>query len=197
MADAVRSVLLVSNQRKFVHCWSPDGRCILYATLAPATNRPDIYALLLGDSIRTAPVLTGPFIETQAAISPDGKWLAFMSDESGQPEIYVQSFPGPGSQWRVSTTGGVEPAWRGDGQELYYVSLDSKMMAVGFTPGPRPGISVPRKLFDSPLGPPVRTRNRYVVTRDGQRFLFIAPFGEERVGATTVVLDWLGRLEKR
>ncbi len=112
-------------------------------------------------------------------------------------EVYVQAFPGPGGKWRISTTGGLEPHWRGDGKELYYLTLDSRVMAVAVTPGPAPKFSLPQKLFDTPLGPPFPTRNRYVVTPDGQRFLFVAPAGEARPGVTTVVLDWLGRLRGR
>jgi hypothetical protein len=109
----------------------------------------------------------------------------------------VQSFPGSGGKWRVSTAGGGGPTWRGDSRELYYVTPDRKLMTVSVEPGSPPRFSLPQKLFDTPLGPPFPTRNRYVVTRDGQRFLFVAPEGGGNVGATTVVLDWLGRLEKR
>ena len=193
----VDSLLFASDQQKLAGSWSPDGQWITYMMRSPSVPRFDIYGLSLGDSTRPVPLAATPFNEAQAVISPDGKWLAFVSDESGQFEIYVRTFPGPGGKWRVSTAGGGEPTWRGDSRELYYLSPDSKLMMVSVEPGTPPRFSLPQRLFDTPLGPPFPIRNRYVVTRDGQRFLFVAPAGEGKVGATTVVLDWLGRLEKR
>ena len=191
------SLLYRSDRVILPQCWSPDGRWIVCITLSPVGGRPNLYGLLLGDSIRSVPLATGPFTEAQGAVSPDGKWLAYLSSESGEPEIYVQPFPGPGSKWRVSTTTGGEPSWRGDSREIYYLTQTSEMMAVAFTPGPMPKISPPHKLFDAPLGPPEATRNRYVVTRDGQRFLCVVPSRTGRVGATTIVLNWPDRLKAR
>ena len=190
------SLLYRSDQEKYAGSWSPDGRWITYMMRSAIVPRWDLYALSLGDSVRAVPIATTPFREAQAVISPDGKWLAYLSDESGQNEIYVRSFPGAGDKWRLSTSGGGEPTWRGDGRELYYLTRGSKMMAVSVEPGDPPHFSLPKELFDTPLGPPFPVRNRYAVTGDGQRFLFVAPEDAAQVGATTVVLDWLGRLEK-
>ena len=110
--------------------------------------------------------------------------------------IYVQAFPGPGGKWRISPSGGSEPRWRGDQRELYYLSVDRKMMAVTVEPGTPPRFSLPRELFAAPVNRDFNTRNRYDVSRDGQRFLVVAAQGETAVGPTTVVLDWLGLLEK-
>jgi serine/threonine protein kinase/dipeptidyl aminopeptidase/acylaminoacyl peptidase len=188
------SVLYHSDTRIFPECWSRDGRWIVCQTDRARSGHTNTYGLLLGDSARLVPLATGPFTEAQAMLSPDGKWLAYTSNESGEFEIYVQSFPGPGGKWRVSATSGLEPSWRGDSRELYYLTTTGEVMAAEITPGSVPGISAPVKLFDAPLGPPFPTRNRYVVTRDGQRFLFLAPAGARTVGATTVVLGWLARL---
>lgn len=191
------SILFASEQQKFAASWAPDGRWITYIMRSAAVRQFDVYGLSLGDSVRPVPLAATAFMEVAAVISPDGRWLAILSNESGQLEVYVQPFPGSGGKWRVSTAGGRDPTWRGDSKELYYVTPDSKLMMVLVGPGSPPRFSLPQELFDTPLGPPFPTRNRYVVSRDGQRFLFVAPEGAGNVGPTTVVLDWLGRLEKR
>jgi serine/threonine protein kinase/Tol biopolymer transport system component len=193
----VDSLLYASDEQKLAGSWSADGRWIAYMMRSSAVSRWDISALSLEGSPRSVPVTTTPFLEVNPAISPDGRWLAYQSNESGEMEVYVRTFPGPGSKWRVSTQGGREAEWRGDGRELYYVTFDGKMMAVAVEPGAPAKFSLPHELFDTPLGPPFPTRNRYVVTRDGQRFLFVSPQSEGQVEATTVVLDWLGRLRRR
>ena len=191
------SILFASDQQKFAGSWAPDGRWITYLMRSGAVRQFDVYGLSLGDPIRPVPLAASPFMDVAGVISPDGGWVAIVSDESGQFEVYVQSFPGVGGKWRVSTAGGGDPTWRGDSRELYYVTPDSKLMMVSVEPGSPPRFSLPQKLFDTPLGPRFPTRNRYVVTRDGQRFLFVAPEGGGNVGATTVVLDWLENLQKR
>ncbi len=191
------SVLLSSNDQMAVGWWSADGRWVTYMMRPSAVGVWGIYALTMTAPVRSVPLVVSKFVEVQPLISPDGRWMAYASTESGQLEVYVQAFPGPGAKWRISNAGGLEPHWRGDGKELYYLTLDSRLMAVAVTPGPTPKFALPQKLFDTPLGPPFPTRNRYVVTRDGQRFLFVAPAGDARPGVTTVVLDWLGRLRGR
>ena len=195
--EGADSLLFASDEEKYAESWSSDGRWLSYMMRSSAVRRWDIYALPMEGSSRPVPLATTPFLEVEPQISPDVKWLAYMSDESGQPEVYAQSFPGPGGKWRISTQGGRDPAWRGDGKELYYIAPGGKMMAVALEPGVPPRFSLPRELFDTPLGAPFPTRNRYVVTRDGQRFLFVAPQTEGQLGPTTVVLDWLGRLKRR
>jgi serine/threonine protein kinase/dipeptidyl aminopeptidase/acylaminoacyl peptidase len=192
------SLLLASNEQKFAEMWSPDGKVITYIMRSGLTNRRwDIYGLILGDSVRARPIVATPFAEYDPQLSADGKWMAYVSRESGDAEIYVQAFPGPGGKWRISTHGGTEPRWRGDGHELFYLGLDRKMFSVPVTPGTPPHFSLPERLFDAPVVVDANTRNRYVVTRDGQRFLMVTPEGEAKLGATTVVLDWLGRLSAR
>ncbi len=195
--EGTDSLLYESEEQKYMGSWSADGRWLAYMMRSPAVRLWDIYALQLGGSPGPVPLATTPFLEVSPVISPDGKWLAYMTNESGQMEVYVQAFPGPGGKWRVSTQGGRDPAWRRDGRELYYLTPGGKMMAVALEPGIPPRLSLPRVLFDTPLGPNFPTRNRYVVTRDGQRFLFVAPQAEAQTQVTTVVLDWLGRLRRR
>ncbi len=131
-------MLLASDQAKVPSSWSPDGRFLLYTSGDPQTSQ-DLWVLrMVGD--RTPSVfLKTPFRESNAALSPDGRWVAYQSNESGQAEIYVRPFAPPGAagtpagaaggQWQVSTAGGVYPVWRPDGKELYYVNPAGAMMA--------------------------------------------------------------------
>jgi len=151
----------------------------------------NIYALATDGSAKMDPLVTTPFLDVHPVFSPDGKWLAYMSLESGQNEIYVQSFPEPVHRRRISAQGGAQPFWRGDGRELFYLALDRSLMSVAVLPGPPARFALPVKLFDAPVVPRPITRNLYVPSRDGQRFLMVTPAGDTRVAATTVVLDWL------
>jgi len=176
--------------------WSSDGRWLPYFSRG-ADEDWDLYALSFDDSIRSVPIRVTSFNEYRPVLSPDGTLLAYGSTESGGYEIFVQAFPGPGGKWRVSTAGGFEAQWRGDGRELYYLSFDKKVMAVSVEPGSPPRFSLPRELFSVPVTSNVTQRNRYTVSKDGQRFLVITEGEDTDVGPTTVMLDWLGRLEKR
>jgi Tol biopolymer transport system component len=176
--------------------WSSDGRWLTYVVRGNASSW-DIHALSLGDSVRSIPVCATSFPEYQPALSPDGSLLAYGSAESGGYEIFVQAFPGAGGKWRVSNSGGFEPRWRADGRELYYLGPGRTLMAVSVEPGIPPRFSLPRELFLTGAANSGAVRNRYDVSRDGQRFLIVSSGGERTVGPTTVVLDWLGRLEKR
>ncbi len=189
-------ILVGGGGRHALSGWSPDGQQLLYLERAQNPPNWDIHALSVTDSVRTVPIVTTPFSEYQPAFSPDGKWLAYGSVESGGAEVYVQAYPGPGGKWRISNSGGSEPHWRGDGRELYYLSRDRRVMAVAVEPGTPPRFSLPRELFTAPISTNIAVRNRYEVSEDGQRFLIIATSGSVAVGPTTVVLDWLGRLEK-
>ena len=129
--------------------------------------------------------------------SPDGEWMAYSSDESGQREVYVQPYPGPGGKWQISTNGGHEPVWNPEGGELFYRS-GSSMMAValdmesGFTAG------TPQILFEGPYVPTAFSFPFYDVSADGQRFLMLAPVASQTGGATQihVVLNWAEELKR-
>ena len=118
--------------------WSPDGRFVLYrynsiqASL-PSTSSTgwDIWALPLDGDRKPFPVVQTNFEERDGQFSPDGKWIAYQSNESGRFEIYVQPFPGPARKWGpISTNGGAQVRWRRDGKELFYIALDDRLMAV-------------------------------------------------------------------
>lgn len=129
------------------------------------------------------------FDEGDPAFSPDGRWMAYFSNESGQAQIYVQSFPLGGSKSRISTGGGMEPRWRGDGKELFFLAPDGTMMAAGIDTAKDFNVTVPQPLFETGI---TSTENNhpYVVTRDGQRFL--VPVTDQSAAAQMiVVLNWL------
>ncbi len=144
-----------------------------------------------------------PFLRTnaneiQGRFSPDLRWIAYTSDESGVPEIYVRRYPGGDGMWRVSTNGGAQPQWRRDGKELFYLAADGKLMAAdvrvsasGFATDPA------RPLFDTGIkGLFVDRRNHYVVTRDGQRFLLNVTAEDDNLAPITVVMNWAAGIER-
>jgi Tol biopolymer transport system component len=190
--EGEEKLLLKSDELKVPCDWTRDGRYIVFQSRGKETSW-DIWILPTFGDRKPVPFLKTQFAEALPVFSPDGRFLAYQSNESGRNEIYVQSFPGPGGKWQISAAGGVEPRWRADGKELYYRAPDQKVMAVevqtggGFTPG------VPQPLF---LGrfDAANARNRYLPTADGRRFLTVAPLGRESMTPTTVVLNWNAEL---
>jgi DNA-binding winged helix-turn-helix (wHTH) protein/Tol biopolymer transport system component len=183
-------VLLEDDRRKTVQDWSPDGRYLLFSRM-DAKSGLDLWTLPLSGSREPVPLMTSPANERQARISPDGRWIAYTSDESGGLEVYVQEFPGLGSKRTLSVGGGAGPTWARGGRELFYLATDRRLMSVEFgSAGPRsPARPIP--LFSPPLvGDVWQARNYYVVTRDGQRFLFNAVDNADNVGIN-VIVNWL------
>jgi Tol biopolymer transport system component len=134
----------------------------------------------------------------RARFSPDGRWLAYVSNESGRYEVYVQPYPGPGGKWQISTEGGTEPAWNPNGRELFYRSGD-KMMAVDIAMQPGFTVSKPRALFAGWYEATPATFSNYDVTPDGQRFLMLKRNEQEASAPTqiNVVLNWFEDLKRR
>jgi len=134
----------------------------------------------------------GYFIQ-HVTISPDGRWIAFSSDQSGRREVFVIGFPEPGTPRQVSLAGGIQPRWRGDGKELFFLAADSKLMAVGVnTAAQNVTFGRPEPLFDAPMRLWLdldRADTDYDVSPDGQRFL-INVVREERAAPLTVILNW-------
>ena len=143
-------------------------------------------------------VLGASFMELHCQFSPDGKWIAYSSNESGRWEVYVRSFPDRGGKWPVSTNGGAQPRWRRDGKELFYISADKKLMAVDvIADGASFEPAVPKALFDLRVpGNLPGPRNWYAVSKDGQRFLVTTNLEESTAQPTTVVLNWTADLKK-
>jgi eukaryotic-like serine/threonine-protein kinase len=174
--------------------WSPDGRFILYSQLNERTGR-DVWAVPLTEPRQPYPLLNSEFNEYRAQLSPDGRWLAYVSDESGGYEVYVQPFTADGKlggdKVRISTGGGNQPRWRRDGQELFYFAGDRQMMAVGVqTSGATFERSAPKALLIARIQPdtPMHLGVHYDVTADGQRFLIASQVGEAT--PVSVILNW-------
>jgi len=170
--------------------WSRDGRYLVYTNLDPKT-RNDLWVLpLLGDR-KPQVFLQTEFDESHGQFSPDGRFLAYQSNETGRHEIYVRPFPvASGGRWQVSSGGGYQPRWRRDGKELFYVRPDQKIMAVGVNAGTAFQSSAPQELFDSQIAGNMLTQSyRYSVTPDGQRFL-VNTLPDLEGSAVTVVVNW-------
>lgn len=177
--------------------WSADGRFILYQEQNQKTSL-DLWVLPLSGDQKPFPYLQTDFAEQQGRFSPDGKWVAYASNESGTWEVYVQSFPASGGKWQISTNGGAQPQWRRDGKELFYLSPDRKLMAVDVKGHDTFDAGAPKELFGLRLqtGGLPGPRNYYVASADGHRFL-VASAPEDRITTpTTVVLNWTADLRR-
>src|SRR5262249_52839116 len=120
-------LLLESDQNKMPTDWSSDGRFLLFRSNDPRTGY-DLWVLPVSADKKPIPFLKTPAEEREGQFSPDGKWIAYQSNETGRFEIWVQPFPGPGAKFHISSDGGAQPRWNKNGKEIFYVSLDSKMM---------------------------------------------------------------------
>jgi Tol biopolymer transport system component len=184
--------LLESSQNMLPEDWSRDGRFLSFIT-SDSAGRWDLSVLPVGGTSKPSQVTKTPYNEMGSQFSSDGHWIAFESDESGRNEIYVQPFPGPGAKTIVSTAGGLQARWRGDGRELFYVAPDGKLMAVAMHVAPSGKAlepSSPIALFVTRISS-TRTggsRHEYVVAADGQRFLMNA-FVEQNAAPITLVLN--------
>jgi Tol biopolymer transport system component/predicted Ser/Thr protein kinase len=175
--------------------WSPDGRALAFLQVSSGPTGFDIWVLRMGDH-EARPFLQTPFTETAPVFSPDAHWLAYMSNESGRNEIYVQPYPGPGGKYQISTDGGTEPVWNPKGGELFYRQGD-KMMAVEVTTQPKFSAGEPRMLFEGPYLPTPQTFANHDVSADGQRFLMLKPTGQAQASTQiNVVLNWTEELER-
>jgi serine/threonine protein kinase/Tol biopolymer transport system component len=157
----------------------------------------EIRAMPLSGDRKSFRVTDTPGANDEPQLSPDGRWLAYYSNELGSPQIWVQPFPGPGVRQRVSTNGGNQPKWRGDGKELFYLRPDGMLMTVDITPGPTLEVGAPRELFKTPLKAVSSISDQYAVTRDGQRFLSLGPVGETTEVPVTIVVNWAAGLADR
>ena len=188
--DASEELLLESPLSKHAQSWSPDGRFLVYATFE-AKTKGDLWMLAMTGDRTPVPLLRTPFNEEQASISPDGRWYAYTADESGRDEVYVQPFPPSGAKWQVSTGGGGDARWRADGRELFYIAEDRRLMSIAIKSGNTfdPGAATP--VLDTGMPPHWgEARNHYDVSRDGKRFLFMAPVDDDRSAPFTVVVNW-------
>jgi serine/threonine-protein kinase len=192
-SGGVEQLTEFSDYQHTLGSWSPDG-VLAFEELNPATGR-DIWVLRLSDR-KAQPFLHMPFDEAAPAFSPDGRWLAYASDETGRYEIYVQPYPGPGGKSQISTEGGTEPVWAHDG-EIFY-RQENKIMAVGTKTQPTFSAGNPKVLFEGRYVRTQQTQPNYDVSRDGQRFLMVKA-SEQTEAATqiNVVLNWFEELKRR
>jgi Tol biopolymer transport system component len=200
--------LLTGNRVLHPRDWSSDGRFLVYDGLDPKTQW-DMWILPMergtaGANRQPVPFLQTDFNEHNGQFSPDGRLMAYVSDESGTLEVYVAPFPATGDRWRkrISSSGGIQPRWRRDGKELFYIAPDGTLMAVKITAERTFEASSPRSLFktrlagvDSLITPPMFTD--YAVTGDGQRFLITSITEETPPASITVILNWPSALEPR
>jgi eukaryotic-like serine/threonine-protein kinase len=194
--EGEEKLLHKSTEGKFITDWSRDGRFIAYESAYPTTNR-DVWILPMEGEPKPYPILDSKFNEGEAHFSSDGKWIAYVSDESGVPEIYVLNFPTKGGKLPISTSGGRQPRFTRDGHELIYLANDGQMMSVkikGATFG------TPTQLFT--IHTPMRGVSLfrytpvYDVTADGQKFLIATPVEEVTTTPINVIMNWTAGLKR-
>jgi Tol biopolymer transport system component len=191
--------LVSSGELKYNPHWSPDGEYIIYSQLNPKTN-VDLYLLSLSGEKKSTSLLQTSFIEAQGRFSPNGRWIAYISNETGQFEVYVQSFPITGAKIPISIGGGSQPLWRADGRELYYYASDRNIVAVEVnSDGPTFKVGEARPLFEirvASIDQSFPGNGYYTVTQDGKRFLVSSlPETQERQ-QINVILNWTAHLKK-
>ena len=171
---------------------SPDGKTLAFVRQSAETSG-DVFLADLGGESQPRAWLSTPAYEGGAQFSPDGRWIAYASDETGQMQVYLRPFPGPDPKEPVSTQGGTQPAWNRNGRELFYRN-GNKMMVVDVSTNPRLVLSQPRQLFEQPYGFFTITVPNYDVSLDGQRFLMVKDeSGSQRLN---LVLNWFEELKR-
>jgi eukaryotic-like serine/threonine-protein kinase len=188
--------LLKDESIKIPSGLSPDGRSLLYVSRGSAADF-DLLILPLSGDRKPFPFIKTPYNELAGRFSPDGEWVAYQSNESGDYEVYVAPFPATGLKVRISTHGGFWPVWRGDGMEIFYLAPDNRMMAAAVNgKGASFDVSAVKPLFQPPsiyVNGPLR---QYDVSADGQRFLLAVPVEQAVSLPITVVLNWTAALKK-
>ena len=187
-------VLVSPPARSFPTDWSKNGRYLLFM-LNGGVTRTDIWGFDIVED-KAAPLLASSFEEGWATLSPDGKWMAYVSDENAQPQVYARSFPDGDFKAQISTGGGAQPQWRRDGKELFYIAPDNTLMTVDVqASNGRLRATAPRALFTANVEQGRTIRNQYTVSPDGQRFLIVSPVN---AGASPIVavLNWRSLIKR-
>jgi Tol biopolymer transport system component len=192
-------LLLEDSRNKYPACFSPDGRYMLYMVDNGGSSGWDLWTLPLFGDQKPFPFLQTPNNEAQGRFSADGRWVAYVSNESGRYEVYITAFPGAGEKWQVSSGGSVTlggwPRWRHDGKEIFYLTPDDTIMAASVTSrGDRLEVSTPHALFK--VTRLVRRRWAYDVSPDGQRFLVTTAADDTPPPPVTVVVNWSAGLKR-
>ena len=185
-------LLLSRESRLYPISWSPDGQILAFYEITP-TNGRDIWVLPLEGE--PSDFLATSFNERSPEFSPDGKWLAYVSNESGRDEVYVQPYPGPGGRWLISSEGGSEPVWSADGRELFY-RHEEQMIAVTVEIEPLFRAGAPQVLFEGQyVGDPGPNSRNYDISPDG-RFLMMKAEALSQQGQINVILNWFEELKR-
>lgn len=183
--DLRESIISVSEDVNMVEDVSRDGQYLLYRQ-----RGHELLAMSLSEGSKPFLVRKAPAgVMNQAQFSPDSRWIAYQSDETGQFEVYVTPFPPTGEHWPVSSGGAVQPVWRQDGRELYYLGLDGTLNSVVVRTGDRPQFSTRSQLFQTGLLPTLDVE-QYAASGDGQRFLLLKVVGDKNRSSIGVVLNW-------
>jgi len=177
--------------------WSADGRYIAYGHNPGTGFTMDLWALPLFGDRKPFPLVKTQFGESNATFSPDGRFVAFQSNETGQSQIRVQPFPDASGKFTVSKDGGVQPVWRRDGKELFFLTPDATMMAASVDTAGQFQAGIPTPLFSVPtITNPALSGRHYAVTKDGKRFLVNVIQETSRTIPLTVVVNWPAALQK-
>jgi Tol biopolymer transport system component len=191
----VEELLLKSPNAKFAQDWSKDGRFLLYGESSLKTGR-DLWALpMTGNDRKPIAIANTQSEELNGQFHPNGSWVAYQTNESGRFEIEVRRFPEPSGKWPVSTGGGIQPRWRADGKELYFIAPDGKLMAVPITASDATfAAGTPVALFPAGVAPGSGpNRQQYMVSRNG-RFLINQPAETSTTTPITLILNWKPKL---
>jgi serine/threonine protein kinase len=188
-------ILLESEENKDATSWSSDGAFIVYTnTTVKGNTQNDIWTLPMSGERKPVPFLQTGANETSAQFSPDGRWIAYVSDESGTNQVYIAPFPNPVGKWQVSRSGGTEPRWRGDSKEIFFLSPENKLMAAAVNAsGSNLQIGNAETLFEiHPANPP---GYHYDVTKNGKRFL-VDSIKEGNFQPLALIVNWTANLKR-
>ena len=195
LADGVEHRVTSGEYDHYLGDWSPDGRWLVYTEFHPETGA-DLWIVDAEGAGPARPVVRTRSSEREPAISPDGGWIAYASDESGRFEVYAQPFPGPGERIQLSSDGGEQPAWSRDGRELFYRS-GNRMMALAVRSGQRLDFGRPSVLFTGSYHDNLAPSRSYDVAPDGGFLMTTEPTGDELPREIRVVLGWTRELESQ
>jgi len=189
--ETEEKVVYESTGSKYPSDWSPDGRFLLLQKVNAQTNI-EMWVLPMEGDRKPYPFIKANYGVRQGQFSPDGRWVAYSTNESGKWEIVVAPFPGPGGNWQVSSGGGTEPRWRRDGKELFYLAPDAKLMSVAVKAGATFDAEPPVPLFPIRRREPISSGDSfsYDVSADGQRILVNTDLRESDSTTLTLLLNW-------